>query len=122
ALGAAIDYVNKVGFEKIQAIEHELLEYATAELKKIPGIRILGEARDKAPILSFALDQTHHSDLAQILDQEGVAVRAGHHCTMPLLKRFNVTGTVRASFSIFNNKADVDALVKAVLKAKEMLS
>lgn len=122
ALGAAIDYVHKVGFEQIQAIEHELLEYATAELKKIPGVRIIGESKDKAPILSFAIEGIHHSDLAQILDQEGIAVRAGHHCTMPLLKKYDVTGTVRASFSIFNNKADVDALIKAVIKAKEMLS
>ncbi len=122
ALGAAIEYVEKVGFEKIQTIEHELLEYATQEMKKIEGVRIIGEAKDKAPILSFAIPGVHHSDLAQILDQEGVAVRAGHHCTMPLLKRYQITGTVRASFSIFNNKADVDALVKAVIKAKEMLS
>lgn len=122
ALGAAIDYVNKVGFDHIQKIEKELLEYATQELKKVPGVRIIGEAAEKAPILSFAIPGVHHSDLAQILDQEGVAVRAGHHCTMPLLKRYQVSGTVRASFSIFNNKADVDALVKAVIKAKEMLS
>lgn len=122
ALGAAIDYVLKVGFEKIQAIEHELLEYATAELRKVPGLRIIGEAGDKAPILSFTVDHLHHSDLAQIIDQEGIAVRAGHHCTMPLLKRFNITGTIRASFSIFNNKADVDALLRAIIKAKEMLS
>lgn len=122
ALAPAIDYVLKIGFEKIHAIEHELLEYATSELKKIPGVRIIGEAPDKAPILSFAIENLHHSDLAQIIDQEGIAVRAGHHCTMPLLKRFNVTGTIRASFSVFNNKADVDALVKAVIKAKEMLS
>lgn len=122
ALGAAIDYVLKVGFEKIHAIEHELLEYATAELRKVPGLRIIGEAGDKAPILSFTVDHLHHSDLAQIIDQEGIAVRAGHHCTMPLLKRFNITGTIRASFSIFNSKADVDALLRAIIKAKEMLS
>lgn len=122
ALGTAIDYVQKVGFAQIQQIEHELLEYATAEMKKIPGVQIIGEAPDKAPILSFAIPGVHHSDLAQILDQEGVAVRAGHHCTMPLLKRYKITGTVRASFSLFNNKADVDALVKAVIKAKEMLT
>jgi cysteine desulfurase/selenocysteine lyase len=122
ALGSAVDYVQKIGFEKIHQIEQELLEYATAELKKIPGIRVIGEAPDKAPILSFAIEGVHHSDLAQILDQEGVAVRAGHHCTMPLLKKYKVTGTVRASFSIFNNKADVDALIKAVQKAKEMLT
>ncbi len=122
AMGPAIDYVKKIGFEKIQEIEHELLTYATDELKKIPGLRIIGEAKDKAPILSFSMEGLHHSDVSQILDQEGVAVRAGHHCTMPLCNRFHVTGTLRASFSVFNNKADVDALVKALIKAKEMLS
>ena len=122
ALGTAIDYVNKVGFEKIQEIEHALLTYATQELKKIPGLKIIGEAKDKAPILSFSIQGLHHSDVSQILDQEGVAVRAGHHCTMPLCNRFHVTGTLRASFSVFNNQADVDALVKALIKAKEMLS
>lgn len=122
ALGTAIDYVKKIGFEKIHQIENELLVYATAELKKISGVRIIGEAQQKAPILSFAIEGLHHSDVAQILDQEGIAVRAGHHCTMPLLKRYNVSGTIRASFSIFNNKADVDALVRALIKAKELLS
>lgn len=122
ALGTAIDYVEKIGFEKIHQIEQELVHYATSELKKIEGLRIIGEAKDKAPILSFAISGLHHSDVAQILDQEGVAVRAGHHCTMPLLKKYGVTGTIRASFSVFNTKADVDALIKALIKAKEMLS
>lgn len=122
AMGVGIDYVLKVGFEKIQQIEHELLDYATEELSKIPNILILGKAKRKAPILSFAIEGIHHSDVAQILDQEGVAVRAGHHCTMPLLKRYNVSGTIRASFSIYNNKADIDAFIQALKKAKEMLS
>jgi len=122
AMGVAVDYVQKIGFEKIQEIEHALLTYATDELKKIPGLKIIGEAKDKAPILSFSMEGLHHSDVSQILDQEGIAVRAGHHCTMPLCNRFHVTGTLRASFSVFNNKADVDALVKALAKAKEMLS
>ncbi|MGZ5279951.1 MAG: aminotransferase class V-fold PLP-dependent enzyme [Pseudobdellovibrionaceae bacterium] len=122
AMGVAVDYVQKIGFEKIQEIEHALLTYATDELKKIPGLKIIGEAKDKAPILSFSMEGLHHSDVSQILDQEGIAVRAGHHCTMPLCDRFHVTGTLRASFSVFNNKADVDALVKALAKAKEMLS
>jgi len=121
ALGVGIDYVLKVGFEKIHQIEHELLDYATAELSKIPGVLIFGTSKHKAPILSFAIEGFHHSDVSQILDQEGIAVRAGHHCTMPLLKRYNVSGTIRASFSIYNNKADVDALIKGLLKAKEML-
>lgn len=122
ALGAAIDYVNKLGFDKIQKIEYELLDYATSELKKIDGLKIYGEAKNKAPIISFLVGKIHHSDMAQVLDQEGVAVRAGHHCTQPLMRRYGITGTVRASFSVFNDKADVDQLVAAVKKAKEMLS
>jgi cysteine desulfurase/selenocysteine lyase len=122
ALGTAIDYINGVGFERIHQIEMDLLAYATAQVEAIPGIRILGKAQKKAPVLSMVLEGLHHSDVAQILDQEGIAVRAGHHCTMPLLKRFNISGTVRASFSIFNQKSDVDALVRGLIKAKEMLS
>lgn len=122
ALGAAIDYVNKLGFAQIQKVEHELLQYATAELKKIDGLKIYGEAKNKAPIISFLVGKIHHSDMAQVLDQEGVAVRAGHHCTQPLMRRYGITGTVRASFSVFNDKEDVDQLVLAVKKAKEMLS
>lgn len=122
ALGAAIDYVKKIGFEKIHQIEQELLDYATKELKKISGIQIIGQSRQKAPILSFAIEGLHHSDVAQILDQEGIAVRAGHHCTMPLLRRYQISGTIRASFSIYNNKTDVDALIVALKKAKEMLT
>jgi cysteine desulfurase/selenocysteine lyase len=122
ALGAAMDYVSKLGFDNIQKHEHALLDYATSELKKIDGLQIYGEAKNKAPIISFLVGKIHHSDLAQVLDQEGVAVRAGHHCTQPLMRRFGITGTVRASFSVFNDKADVDQLVLAVKKAKEMLS
>lgn len=122
ALGAALDYVNKIGFENIQKIEHELLDYARQELKKISDLKILADVADKAPILSFSLGKLHHSDVSQILDQEGIAVRAGHHCTMPLLEKFGMSGTIRASFSIFNNKSDVDQLVKGLKKAQELLS
>lgn len=122
ALKPALEYVQKIGFDKIYEIEHELLRYATSELKKIPGMQILADVEDKAPIISFSLKGLHHSDVAQILDQEGIAVRAGHHCTMPLLEKFKITGTIRASFSIFNNKSDVDQLVKGLLKAQELLS
>ncbi len=122
ALKPAIEYVQRIGFEKIQAIEHELLTYATSELRKIPGLKILADVEAKAPIISFSMQGLHHSDVSQILDQEGIAVRAGHHCTMPLLEKFKITGTIRASFSIFNNKTDVDQLVKGLLKAQELLS
>lgn len=121
-LGVAIEYVNKAGFEKIHQIESEILRYATEQVKSIQGLRIIGEASNKAPILSMVIDKLHHSDIAQILDQESIAVRSGHHCTMPLCERYNIKGTVRASFSIFNMKSDVDALVMGLNKAKEMLS
>lgn len=120
-LHAAIDFVERIGFENIHAYEVELLKEATAKLQAIPDLRIFGTAANKGPILSFNLKGAHHSDVGQILDQEGVAVRAGHHCTQPLMTRFGVPGTVRASFSVYNNHEDIDALVKAVAKAREML-
>lgn len=121
-LGAAIDYVNNIGFDEIQDHEQTLLQLATRELLTIPGLKIIGTSKHKAPIASFSIEGLHHSDVAQILDQEAVAVRAGHHCTMPLLKKFGVSGTVRASFSIFNQSTDIAALMKGLSKAKELLS
>ncbi len=120
-LHAAIDFMEKIGFEKIHAYEMELLKEATAKLEMIPDLKIFGTAPNKGPIISFNLKGTHHSDVGQILDQEGVAVRAGHHCTQPLMARLGIPGTVRASFSVYNNREDIDALVKAVAKAREML-
>lgn len=120
-LHAAIDFVEAIGFDKVHAYEMELLKYATEKLQAIPGLKIYGTSENKGPIISFNLKGAHHSDVGQILDQEGVAVRAGHHCTQPLMARFGIPGTVRASFSVYNNKEDIDALVKAVVKAREML-
>nr|WP_295905408.1 cysteine desulfurase [uncultured Bdellovibrio sp.] len=120
-LHAAIDFVERIGFENIHSYEMELLKEATAKLQAIPDLRIFGTASNKGPIISFNLKGAHHSDVGQILDQEGVAVRAGHHCTQPLMARFGIPGTVRASFSVYNNHEDIDALVKAVVKAREML-
>lgn len=120
-LHAAIDFVESIGFDKIHAYEMELLKEATAKLSAIPDVVIVGTASNKGPILSFNIKGVHHSDVGQILDQEGVAVRAGHHCTQPLMARFGVPGTVRASFSVYNNHDDINALVKAVAKAREML-
>jgi cysteine desulfurase/selenocysteine lyase len=120
-LAPAIEYVQKIGFKQIHEIEKELLDYATASLKEIEGVSIFGTARNKAPIISMNLQGAHSSDVAQILDQEAIAVRAGHHCTMPLLDKFKLKGTVRASFSIFNNKKDVDSLVSGIRKAKDLL-
>ncbi len=121
ALTPAIQYVQKIGWGAIIQHEQELLKSATEKLSAIPQIRIIGQAKNKAPVLSFVLEGAHHSDVGQILDQENVAVRVGHHCTEPLMKRMGVTGTVRASFSVFNNQADVDSLVNGVIKAKGLL-
>jgi cysteine desulfurase / selenocysteine lyase len=122
ALGTAIDYVNKWGFEAIHSHEQNLLTEATEKLLAIPELKIFGMAKTKAPIVSFAVADIHPSDIAQILDQENVAVRAGHLCAQPLMHRLGVKGIVRASFSIFNQSSDIDQLVQAVRKAKEMLT
>nr|BFD61482.1 cysteine desulfurase [Bdellovibrio sp. HM001] len=120
-LHAALDFVEKIGLDKIHAYEMEILKSATEKLLAIPDVKVFGTSSNKGAILSFNLKGAHHSDVAQILDQEGVAVRAGHHCTQPLMARLGVPGTVRASFSVYNNHEDIDALVKAVAKAREML-
>ncbi len=119
-LAAAIDYVQSVGLERIAAHEHALLDYATREAKTIPGLRLIGTAADKAGILSFTVDGIHPHDLGTILDTEGVAIRAGHHCTMPLMKRFGIPGTARASFALYNDESDVDALIAAIRRAQDL--
>lgn len=121
AFKAAIDYIQDIGLENIHAHEKSLLDVATEEILKIPGIKIIGEARDKASVLSFVLEGAHPHDLGMILDQQGVAIRTGHHCTQPLMKRFNVPATARASFCLYNNMDDVHAFIKALKKAKEFL-
>ncbi|MFQ5457746.1 MAG: SufS family cysteine desulfurase [Myxococcota bacterium] len=120
-LGAAIDYLG--GIDRAQAAAHEdaLLRHATAAVSEIPGVRIIGTAKEKASILSFVLDGVHPHDLGTILDQEGVAVRTGHHCTQPLMQRFGVPATTRASFAFYNTLAEVDRLVAGIHKAKELL-
>lgn len=121
AFGAAIDYMNHIGFEAIAAYEHELLEYATAALKKIEGLRIIGEAAQKASVISFNVGAVHPYDIGAILDKLGVAVRTGHHCAQPVMSRFEVPGTVRASFAFYNTKEEIDILVEAVQRAVNML-
>ena len=121
-LKAAIDYINAIGKSSIAAYENELLTYATSEMLKIDGVRIIGTAPHKSAILSFLLDGLHPYDVGVILDQLGIAVRTGHHCTMPLMDRFGIPGTVRASFAMYNTKEEVDRLVEAMRKAKMMLS
>jgi cysteine desulfurase/selenocysteine lyase len=121
-LGAAITYIQSIGHEAIEAYEKELLDYATSEIKKIKGIRIIGEAKEKASVLSFLLEGAHPYDVGTILDKLGIAVRTGHHCTQPLMARFCIPGTVRASFAFYNNKADIDRLIEGVKRAARMLS
>ena len=120
ALGAALEFVAAIGLDAIAAHEAELLEYATARVAEIPGLRIIGTAPEKAGILSFVLERVHPHDIGTILDHDGVAVRAGHHCAMPVMQRFNIPATARASFALYNTRSEVDALVDAIHKAKEM--
>jgi len=121
AFGAAIDYMNAIGFEQIAAYEHELLVYATEQLKQIEGLRIIGEAENKASVISFNVGSIHPYDIGAILDKLGVAVRTGHHCAQPVMHHFQVPGTVRASFAFYNTKEEIDSLVEAVKKAVGML-
>lgn len=120
-LGAAIEYVEQIGHSAIGAYEQELLEYATQQLKTIEGLRIIGEAEHKASVISFLIDGTHPYDVGTILDKLGVAVRTGHHCTQPLMDRYQIPGTIRASFAFYNNTEDIDRLVAGVQRAARML-
>jgi cysteine desulfurase/selenocysteine lyase len=120
-LGAALDYVEAIGLESIAAHEIELLDYATAAVSEIRGLKILGTARHKAGVLSFVMDGMHPHDIGTILDQEGIAIRAGHHCAQPLMARFGVPATARASFAMYNTHEEADALVRGILKVKEIL-
>ena len=121
-LGAAIDYVNSVGKARIAAHENDLRVYAEGKLREINSLRLIGTARDKGPVISFEMNGAHAHDLATVIDRSGVAVRAGTHCVMPLLERFNVTATCRASFGMYNTRAEVDVLVKALIKARELFA
>jgi cysteine desulfurase/selenocysteine lyase len=121
-LGAAIDYLNSIGRERIMAYEHELLTYATSKISAIEGVRIIGTARDKASVISFVVDEVHPHDIGTILDQEGIAVRAGHHCAQPVMQIFKVPATARASFAFYNTKQEVDVLVRAIEKVIEVFS
>lgn len=118
---AAIEFFQKFSHEEVFQFEQNLLNFAQEELLKIEGLQIFGTAESKAAIISFNIKGAHHSDIGQILDQQGIAVRVGHHCTQPLLKKFGLTGTVRASISIYNHQRDIEYLVDAVKKAKRML-
>ncbi|HEX7437642.1 MAG TPA: cysteine desulfurase, partial [Caldimonas sp.] len=119
-LGAAVDYLSALGMPAIAAHEHSLLRYATERLQELPGLRIIGTARHKAAVLSFALEGIHPHDVGTLLNQEGVAVRTGHHCAQPLMKRLGVTATSRASFAFYNTLAEVDALVAGIRSVQKV--
>jgi cysteine desulfurase/selenocysteine lyase len=121
-LGAAIDYLNIIGYERAVQYEHDLLAYATKRLSSIEGVRIIGTAREKLGVLSFTIDGVHPHDIGTILDQQGIAVRAGHHCAQPVMRRFGLPATARASFAFYNTKAEADALAEAVEKVIEVFS
>jgi cysteine desulfurase / selenocysteine lyase len=120
-LGAAIAWVNHLGIASIAAHEHALLAYATEKIAALPGVRLIGTAREKAGVLSFLMDEIHPHDIGTILDQEGIAVRTGHHCAQPVMDRFGIPATVRASFAAYNTTAEIDALARGIQKVQEVL-
>ena len=122
AFKTALDFIHKTGKEKIRRHEKELLAYATAQLEQIPGLKIIGKAREKVSLVSFVIDKLHPQDIGILLDNNGIAARTGHHCTQPLMNRFGITGTVRASFAVYNTKEEIDELIIGLQKAIKMLS
>jgi len=121
-LGAALDYVNRIGLEEIGAYEQQLLEYGTDALSAIPGLRIIGTAREKAAVLSFVMEGIHPHDIGTVLDKQGIAVRTGHHCAQPVMDFYNVPATTRASFAFYNTFGEIDALVAGLKKVKEVFA
>jgi len=117
----ALDYVDVLGKENIANHENDLLEYATQALLEIEGLKIIGNAKEKISVISFVIDGIHHQDIGVLLDQQGIAVRTGHHCTQPLMQRFGITGTSRASFAVYNTIEEVDLFVKGLIKVKKMV-
>ena len=120
AMGVGLDYLRELGLDRVAAWEHDLLEYATRQVGAIPGVRIFGNAPDKSSILSFVIESVHAHDVGTILDSEGVAVRTGHHCTMPVMERFEVPAMARASLAFYNTRADIDALAGGIEKVREV--
>jgi cysteine desulfurase / selenocysteine lyase len=121
-LRAAIDYMNGLGMENIAEYEHELLAYATEAVSALPGLRIVGTAKEKAGVLSFTIEGVHPHDIGTILDQEGIAIRTGHHCAQPVMERFGVDATARASFALYNTKEEIDVLVRGIKKVEEVFA
>ena len=120
-LGAAIDYVNSIGIEQVYQIEEELLKYATEKISSIKDIKIYGNAEKKASVISFNLKNSHPFDVGTLLDQMGIAIRTGHHCTQPLMDFYNIPGTARVSFAFYNTKSEIDLFIKALKKVAKML-
>jgi cysteine desulfurase/selenocysteine lyase len=120
-LGAAIDYIRDIGFDAIAAHETSLLEYGTARLQTVPGLRLIGTARRKASVLSFVMEGIHPHDIGTIVDREGVAIRTGHHCAQPVMDRLGIAATARASLAMYNTKEDIDALVAALDRVRTLL-
>jgi cysteine desulfurase / selenocysteine lyase len=120
-LGAALQYLSGLGLEQIEEHEADLLAYATREVQKIPGVSVVGTAREKAGVLSLVMEDIHPHDIGTILDSEGIAVRTGHHCAQPVMQRFNIPATVRASFGLYNTREEVDALVRGIQKVREVM-
>ena len=121
-LGAALEYVSKLGMDKIEAHEHDLLTYATEQVGALPGVRLIGTARERAGVLSFVMEGVHPHDLGTILDRDGIAIRTGHHCAQPVMDRFGIAATARASFAVYNTRQDVDALVDGIHRALEVFA
>ena len=121
-LGAALEYVSALGIENITAHEHDVLDYATKKVSALPGVRLIGTAREKTGVLSFVLESVHPHDIGTILDQEGIAIRTGHHCAQPVMLRFGVPATARASFGLYNTREEVDALVRGLNKVREVFA
>jgi cysteine desulfurase/selenocysteine lyase len=122
ALGAAVDYLARLGRERIAAHEDEVTRYAVEKLSAVPGIRLVGRPAHRASVVSFLLDNAHPHDIGTILDSDGIAIRAGHHCAQPLMRRLGIPATARASFGLYNTKAEVDALVAAVARVRVLFS
>ena len=122
AFGTAVDYMNAIGFENIAAYENELLEYATAQLSAIEGLKIYGSSKQKTSVISFNIENIHAYDIGTIIDKLGIAIRTGQHCTQPIMDFYGISGTARASFAFYNTKQEIDRLVEALKKAILMLS
>jgi cysteine desulfurase/selenocysteine lyase len=121
-LGAAVDYLLAIGMDAIAAHEHDLLIYATEQMTDMPGVRIIGTAQNKASVISFAVDGVHPHDIGTLLNEEGIAVRTGHHCAQPVMQRFRVPATSRASFAFYNTRAEVDALIAGIRTVQKVFA